>query len=311
MGRIQNENELKYWKKKLIDGTLDDMKVEIEVVRENDLSSFLRGGMRTNPYLIFASGGGDGGAGGGFNAQKTEKKQYPIKRAKEILIEQELKKYLSDSDLANQAVELAEQDGIVFIDEIDKICGGRNSLGGGERRVSQEGVQRDLLPLIEGTSVTVQNYGKINTDHCLFICAGAFHDSKPSDLMPEFQGRLPVRVNLKPLTKDDMIKILSCTQYNLINQQIEMLKTENCELQFTEDAIDQIAETAVLCNENVENIGARRLVTVIEKIMQDINVEASDIKKRGEQKQYIIDKQFVMDNIGGIGKGEDFEKFIL
>jgi len=311
MGRIQNENELKYWKKKLIDGTLDDMKVEIEVVRENDLSSFLRGGMRTNPYLIFASGGGDGGAGGGFNAQKTEKKQYPIKRAKEILIEQELKKYLSDSDLANQAVELAEQDGIVFIDEIDKICGGRNSLGGGERRVSQEGVQRDLLPLIEGTSVTVQNYGKINTDHILFICAGAFHDSKPSDLMPEFQGRLPVRVSLKPLTKEDMVQILVNTEFNLISQQIEMLKTENCTLQFTDDAVHEIAETAVLCNENVENIGARRLVTVIEQIMQDINVEASDIKKANDTKTYVIDKQFVIDNMGEIVKGEDFEKFIL
>merc|ERR1712154_503272 len=308
MGKLNNNSELKYWKKKLKDGTLDEMNVEIDVVREHDLSSFLRGGLRTNPYLIFSSSG-DGQSG---LQQKTEKKQYPIKRAKEILIEQELKKYLSDTDLANQAVELAENDGIVFIDEIDKICGGRNSIGGGgERRVSQEGVQRDLLPLIEGTSVTVQNYGKINTDHCLFICAGAFHDSKPSDLMPEFQGRLPVRVNLKPLTKDDMIKILSCTQYNLINQQIEMLKTENCELQFTEDAIDQIAETAVLCNENVENIGARRLVTVIEKIMQDINVEASDIKKQGNSKTYTINKDFVLDNIGEIGKGEDFEKFIL
>eukprot|EP01083_Nonionella_stella_P296775 1008082_1 len=229
-----------------------------DVIREHDLSSFLRGGLRTNPYLVFASSGD----GQSSLQQKTEKKQYSIKRAKEILIEQELKKYLSDHDLANQAVELAENDGIVFIDEIDKICGSRNSsYGGGERRVSQEGVQRDLLPLIEGTSVTVQNYGKINTDHILFICAGAFHDSKPSDLMPEFQGRLPVRVNLKPLTKNDMIKILSCTQYNLINQQIEMLKTE---LIFTNDAINEIAQTAVLCNENVENIGARRLVTVIE-----------------------------------------------
>ena len=307
MGKLNNAQEQKYWKKKLKDGTLDEMNVEIDVVREHDLSSFLRGGLRTNPYLIFSS---SGDAQQGLQT-KTEKKQYPIKRAKEILIEQELKKYLSDTDLANQAVELAENDGIVFIDEIDKICGGRNSVGGGERRVSQEGVQRDLLPLIEGTSVTVQNYGKINTDHILFICAGAFHDSKPSDLMPEFQGRLPVRVSLKPLTKDDMVKILSCTQFNLVQQQVEMLKTENCELVFTDDAVDQIAETAVMCNENVENIGARRLTTVIEKIMQEINVEASDIKKAGQEKQYTIDQQFVLDNIGEIGKGEDFEKFIL
>jgi len=309
MGKLSNNQELKYWKKKLRDGTLDEMNVEIDVIREHDLSSFLRGGLRTNPYLVFASSGD----GQSHLQQKTEKKQYPIKRAKEILIEQELKKYLSDSDLANQAVELAENDGIVFIDEIDKICGSsRNSYGGGgERRVSQEGVQRDLLPLIEGTSVTVQNYGKINTDHILFICAGAFHDSKPSDLMPEFQGRLPVRVNLKPLTKDDMIKILSCTEYNLIQQQIEMLKTENCQLIFEEDAVNEIAETAVKCNENVENIGARRLVTVIEKIMQDINVEASDIKKQNKEKTYTINSKFVIDNIGEIGKGEDFDKFIL
>eukprot|EP00485_Elphidium_margaritaceum_P013215 CAMPEP_0202686036 /NCGR_PEP_ID=MMETSP1385-20130828/1824_1 /ASSEMBLY_ACC=CAM_ASM_000861 /TAXON_ID=933848 /ORGANISM="Elphidium margaritaceum" /LENGTH=596 /DNA_ID=CAMNT_0049340529 /DNA_START=25 /DNA_END=1815 /DNA_ORIENTATION=+ len=308
MGKLSNEQELKYWKRKLRDGTLDEMNVEIDVIREHDLSSFLRGGLRTNPYLVFA-GGGDGQSG--FGQQKTEKKQYPIKRAKEILIEQELKKYLSDGDLANQAVELAENDGIVFIDEVDKICGARNSFGGGERRVSQEGVQRDLLPLIEGTSVTVQNYGKLNTDHILFICAGAFHDSKPSDLMPEFQGRLPVRVELKPLTRDDMFKILSVTQYNLVNQQIEMLKTENCELVFTEEAVHEIAETAVQCNENVENIGARRLVTVIERIMQDINVEASDIKKAGLTKTYTIDKKFVYDNVGEILKGEDYDKFIL
>mmetsp|Transcript_15569 Transcript_15569/g.24587 ORF Transcript_15569/g.24587 Transcript_15569/m.24587 type:complete len:592 (-) Transcript_15569:142-1917(-) len=308
MGKLNNASELKYWKKKLRDGTLDEMKVEIDVVREHDLSSFLRGGLRTNPYLVFASAGGETGV-----PQKTEKKQYAIKKAKEILMEQELKKYLSDHDLANQAVELAENDGIVFIDEIDKICGSRSSYGGGggDRKVSQEGVQRDLLPLIEGTSVTVQNYGKINTDHILFICAGAFHDSKPSDLMPEFQGRLPVRVELKPLSKADMIAILSQTQYNLISQQIEMIKTENCELQFTDGAVDQIAETAVRCNENVENIGARRLVTVIEKIMQDINVEASDIKKAGKTKQYVIDDSFVQENVGEILKGEDFDKFIL
>ena len=320
MGKLSSSSELKYWKKKLIDGTLNDMNVEIDVIKDNDLSSFLRGGLRTNPYLVFASSGdgnnpfGGGSGSGGSGNQKTEKKQYPIKRAKEILIEQELKKYLSDNDLAYQAVELAENDGIVFIDEIDKICGSSRSYssgGGGERRVSQEGVQRDLLPLIEGTSVTVTNYGKINTDHILFICAGAFHDSKPSDLMPEFQGRLPVRVELKPLTKNDMIKILSCTQYNLINQQIEMLKTENCKLIFTECAINEIADTAVKCNENVENIGARRLVTVIEKIMQDINVEASDINKLNKTKEYIIDEKFVKNNIGEIGKGEDFEKFIL
>merc|ERR1711994_535306 len=225
-------------------------------------------------------------------------------------MEQESKKLLSDKDIAEEAVKLAENDGIVFIDEIDKICGSRG-LGKGDQRVSQEGVQRDLLPLIEGSSVSVQNFGKVETDHILFICAGAFHDSKPSDLMPEFQGRLPVRVSLKPLTKEDMVQILVNTEFNLISQQIEMLKTESCTLQFTDDAVQEIAETAVLCNENVENIGARRLVTVIEQIMADINVEASDIKKANDTKTYVIDKQFVIDNMGEIVKGGDFEKFIL
>ena len=257
------EKDSAYWRKKIEDGTLDSTMVDIDIQREPDLSSFLRGGGGGNigrhPYLIFSSG--NAGADGG----KTEKKQYPIRRAREILVEQELKKHLSENDLANQALELAENEGIVFIDEIDKICGSRDSFRS-ERRVSQEGVQRDLLPLIEGCSVMVQNYGKLNTDHILFMCAGAFHDSKPSDLMPEFQGRLPVRVELKGLTEEDMHRILSQTEYNLISQQEEMIKTEGCTLEFTDEAIRKIAKVAVQCNENVENIGARRLVTVIEKL---------------------------------------------
>jgi len=207
-------------------------------------------------------------------------------------MEQELKKRLSENDLVSQAVELAENDGVVFIDEIDKICGPRDAFRG-THKVSQEGVQRDLLPLIEGCSVQVQGFGKVNTDHVLFICAGAFHDSKPADLMPEFQGRLPVRVELTPLTKDDMHRILTETEFNLIQQQIEMLKTENCQLTFTKDAILEIADTAVRVNDSVENIGARRLVTVIEKVMEDINVEASE-----GNKQYTIDAQYVKKTFG-------------
>jgi len=236
---------------------------------------------------------------------RMEKKKYSVKRAREILLEQELKRRVSENELASQAVELAENDGVVFIDEIDKICGPRDAYRG-DRKVSQEGVQRDLLPLIEGCSVHVQSYGKVQTDHILFICAGAFHDSKPSDLMPEFQGRLPVRVELTPLTKDDMHRILTETEFNLIQQQIEMLKTENCKLSFTKDAILEIAETAVRVNDAVENIGARRLVTVIEKVMEDINVEASQ-----GNKEYFVNAEYVKKHLGDIYKAENMEKYIL
>merc|ERR1711994_83877 len=205
-------------------------------------------------------------------------------------MEQESKKLLSDKDIAEEAVKLAENDGIVFIDEIDKICGNKDFYRG-DNRVSQEGVQRDLLPLIEGTSVTVQNYGKINTDHILFICAGAFHDSKPSDLMPEFQGRLPVRVKLDPLSKADLLRILTETEFNLISQEVEMLKTENFELKFAQDAVNEIAEVAAKVNSTVENIGARRLVTVIEKVMENVNLEAPEASE--DARSVEIDKKHV------------------
>merc|ERR1719163_1222779 len=192
-------------------GMLDSFKVEIEVKKEPDIPQFMQ---KSQPLMIL-----------GRLEETTEKKMMNIANARKILVEQESKKLLSDKDIAEEAVKLAENDGIVFIDEIDKICGSREFHR--EGRVSQEGVQRDLLPLIEGTTVTVQNVGPVKTDHVLFVCAGAFHDSKPSDLMPEFQGRLPVRVELSALSEEDMYRVLTETEYNLILQQIELLKTEN------------------------------------------------------------------------------------
>ena len=257
-----------------------------------------------SPYLVLTGASNANES----NANKYEKKTHTIKKARDILIEQELRKHLTENELINLSIELAENDGIVFIDEIDKICGKRDSFSGGDRRVSQEGVQRDLLPLIEGCSVNVPNYGKVNTDHILFICAGAFHDSKPSDLMPEFQGRLPVRVELEPLTREDMYRILTETEYNLINQQIKMLNTENVELTFTDEAKHKIADIAVDCNDNVENIGARRLVTVIEKIMEDTNIKAAEPDKPNS---VLIDAEYVQKYVNDIVKGEDYDKFIL
>ena len=298
MGKLSG-SESGFWRNKLEKGELEDYEVDIEVQREPDLES------------LFGGRGGRGGRGplfvlGGPDSSKSEKKKYSIRRAREILTDQELKKNLSEAELATASVELAENDGIVFIDEIDKICGPKDAYRG-NRMVSQEGVQRDLLPLIEGSSIHVQGFGKVSTDHVLFICAGAFHDSKPSDLMPEFQGRLPVRVELQPLSMNDLHRILTDTEYNLIQQQIEMLKTEGVDLKFTEEAILEFAETAVRCNEDVENIGARRLVTVIEKVMEDINVDAAE----ADVKEYVVDKDFVLEHLGDIYKGEDFAKFIL
>ena len=237
------ESDSKCWRNKIEDDTLHHTTVDIDIAKEPDLSNFLRGGglgcvgsLGRHPYLIFGAGSSSGGRSGSGGSNNRERK-YQIPHAREVVMKQELQTHLGENDLANQALELAENEGIVFIDEIDKICGSCDSFRS-ERRVSQEGVN-------------VSNYGKINTDHVLFICAAAFHDSKPSDLMPEFEGRLPVAVESKGLTEEDMHRILCQTEYNLISQQIEMSKTEGYTLTFTDNAIKRIAK-AVDCNERVE-----------------------------------------------------------
>jgi len=238
--------------------------------------------------------------------QSTEKRNMPIKKAREVLMEQELKKVLSEKNINEEAVALAENDGIVFIDEIDKICGNRDFYRG-DNKVSQEGVQRDLLPLIEGSVCQIQNFGNVRTDHILFVCAGAFHNSKPSDLMPEFQGRLPVRVELQPLSEEDLYRIMTETEKNLVSQQIEMLKTENYDLIWEDDAVRKIAKLAVEFNHQVENIGARRLVTIIEKILEQVNMDAPD----SEERSTTINEKFVDDHLGDLMKKHDLHKFIL
>jgi len=287
------QREIETFRKQLQAGKLEEFKIDVEVKKELEMPS----GFPMSKTLMILPQVPD---------QSTEKRNMPIKKAREVLMEQELKKVLSEKNINEEAVALAENDGIVFLDEVDKICGNRDFYRG-DNKVSQEGVQRDLLPLIEGSVVQVQNFGNVKTDHILFICAGAFHNSKPSDLMPEFQGRLPVRVELQPLTENDLYRIMTETEKNLILQQIEMLKTENYELMWDDAAIKRIAKLAVECNQQVENIGARRLVTIIEKILEEVNMDAPDSETRSTH----ITEEFVERHLGDLMKKHDLHKFIL
>jgi ATP-dependent HslUV protease ATP-binding subunit HslU len=202
-----------------------------------------------------------------------------------------------------EAIRSVENNGIVFLDEIDKITARDGRVGGD---VSREGVQRDLLPLIEGTTVSTK-HGSVKTDHILFIASGAFHLAKPSDLLPELQGRLPIRVELKPLTRDDFRRILTEPEASLIKQYIALMKTEGVELEFTEDSIDAIADVAVAVNSSVENIGARRLQTVMERVLDEVSFSATD--RAGEKVK--IDAAYVQKNVGDLAKNADLSRFIL
>jgi ATP-dependent HslUV protease ATP-binding subunit HslU len=223
----------------------------------------------------------------------------------EVLIAEESDKLIDDDKIASEAVSAVENNGIVFLDEIDKICS-RGEGGRGGVDVSREGVQRDLLPLIEGTTVTTK-YGPVKTDHVLFIASGAFHVAKPSDLLPELQGRLPIRVELKALTRDDFRRILTEPEASLIKQYVALMGTEGLTLTFSDDAIDAIADTAVSVNETIENIGARRLQTVLERVLDEISFEASD---RGGQ-AIAIDADYVKARVGALAKNADLSRFIL
>jgi ATP-dependent HslUV protease ATP-binding subunit HslU len=233
---------------------------------------------------------------------KTKKRKMKIKNAFTLLTEEEAEKLVNRDELKSKAVEAVENNGIVFLDEIDKVAKGNQS-GGGE--VSREGVQRDLLPLVEGCTVSTK-YGMIKTDHILFIASGAFHLSKPSDLIPELQGRLPIRVTLRSLTADDFKRILIEPDAALTKQYIALMQTENCEVEFTDDAIDTIAEVAWQVNETTENIGARRLHTVVEKLMEEISFTASDT-----QQKLTIDSEYVKKQLGELAQDEDLTRFIL
>ena len=234
---------------------------------------------------------------------KYKTKKMKVGDAYKVLVDEESDKLIDDEATTQAAIKAVENDGIVFIDEIDKITGQDERHGGD---VSREGVQRDLLPLIEGTTVSTK-YGMVKTDHILFICSGAFHLAKPSDLLPELQGRLPIRVELKALTHEDFVRILTEPEANLIEQYVALMGTENLSLEFEKEAIDKIADVAVQINENVENIGARRLHTVLEVLLEDISFEASE--KAGEK--IVITPEMVEEKLSKFTQASDLSRFIL
>ena len=289
------------FKKMLRKGELDDQEIEIELLSNpsSPMKSMeipgMPGGMMgmINLGEIFGKGFG----------QKREKRKLTVKESYEFLLGEESDKLIDNDNLVKRAINNVEQDGIVFIDEIDKICG-KNSRGTAE--VSREGVQRDLLPLIEGSTVSTK-YGTVKTDHILFIASGAFHVAKPSDLLPELQGRLPNRVELSALNKEDFIRMLKEPENNLIRQYEELIATEGVNLKFSENAISEIAKIATQVNDEVENIGARRLHTILEKVLDDISFSASE-KKNDQIK---VDDKYVIKQIGEIYKNNDLSKFIL
>lgn len=239
-----------------------------------------------------------------LSKDKKKKRKLRIKDAKRVLRDEEAMKLINDDELKSKSLESVEQNGIVFIDEIDKVARRSDKISGGD--VSREGVQRDLLPLIEGCTVSTK-YGTIKTDHILFIASGAFHVSKPSDLVPELQGRLPIRVELKPLTIEDFTRILIEPKAALTKQYEELLKTEGVTVTFRKDGVKRVAEIAWQVNESQENIGARRLYTVMERLLEVISFEAPD--RSGEK--IIVNKKYVNDNLNELLKDEDLSKYIL
>jgi ATP-dependent HslUV protease ATP-binding subunit HslU len=236
---------------------------------------------------------------------RTKTRRLTVEDSHELLVNEESDKLLDSDQLVQEAISAVENNGIVFLDEIDKICV-REGRSGGGGDVSREGVQRDLLPLIEGTTVSTK-HGAVKTDHILFIASGAFHIAKPSDLLPELQGRLPIRVELNALSRDDMRRILTEPEASLIKQYIALMKTEGVTLDITDGAIDALADVAVAVNSTVENIGARRLQTVMERVLDEISFAAPD--RHGETIQ--IDAAYVQKHVGDLAKNADLSRFIL
>ncbi|MCY3624934.1 MAG: ATP-dependent protease ATPase subunit HslU [Candidatus Dadabacteria bacterium] len=287
----------KKMRKLLWDGKLDDREVEIEITA------------RSLPIQVFSQAGveemdpGISEMIGSLMPKKSKVRKVKVPEAMDILTEEEARKLIDMDKVTHLALERTENSGIIFIDEIDKVAG-KNGVSGPD--VSREGVQRDLLPIIEGSSVTTK-HGMVRTDHILFIGAGAFHVSKPSDLIPELQGRFPIRVELEALTKDDFIRILTEPKNALIKQYTELMRTEDIKLSFTSEAIEKIAETAAEVNSSTENIGARRLHTVLEKLLDEISFNAPDMK----EKKFAIDKNYVEEKIADIVKDRDLSRYIL
>jgi ATP-dependent HslUV protease ATP-binding subunit HslU len=287
------------FRKRLRNGDLDKNEIEIDVNDNPSIPSFEIPGMPgANVGMVNI-----GEILGKTMGKKPKKKKMNVKESHEILIAEESDKLIEQDKIVKSAKVSTENNGIVFLDEIDKVSARSDRIGGD---VSREGVQRDLLPLIEGTTVSTK-YGAIKTDHILFIASGAFQLAKPSDLLPELQGRLPIRVELNALTSEDFKKILREPDNSLIKQYKALLKTEKINLEFTDDGIETIAELATEVNSSVENIGARRLHTIIEKVLDEISFTATD--RSGEK--IIIDKKYVQKNLGELVKDTDLSKFIL
>ncbi|ALO47325.1 ATP-dependent protease ATPase subunit HslU [Pseudohongiella spirulinae] len=288
------------FRKKLREGQLDDKEIEIsvsdniagvEIMAPPGLEE-----MTSQLKNMFSS----------MNTGRKKNRRLPIKAAFRMLKDEEAAKLINEEEIKNQAIEVTEQTGIVFIDEIDKVTERSDT---GNSGVSREGVQRDLLPLIEGSTVTTK-YGSVNTDHILFIASGAFHLSKPSDLIPELQGRLPIRVELDALNAEDFKRILTEPNASLTEQYRALLATENLKIRFTEDGITRLAETAWEVNERTENIGARRLHTVMERLLEEVSFTAADLGA-GDNTELLIDADYVEKQLGDLARNEDLSRFIL
>ncbi|MCB1521241.1 MAG: ATP-dependent protease ATPase subunit HslU [Hyphomicrobiaceae bacterium] len=290
------------FRRRLRAGELDDKEIEIQVTDT-------AGGLP-----MFEVPGMPGASMGAINisdmlgkafGQRTKSRKVTVADSYGVLVQEESDKLIDADQITSEAIRAVEDNGIVFLDEIDKICS-RSDAGRGGADVSREGVQRDLLPLIEGTTVSTK-HGPIKTDHVLFIASGAFHVAKPADLLPELQGRLPIRVELKALTRDDFRRILTEPEANLVKQSVALMQTEGVTLSFTDDAIDALADTAVGVNASIENIGARRLQTVIERVLEEISFDASD--RAGQS--IVIDAAYVETRIGDLARDTDLSRFIL
>ncbi|MDG1928939.1 MAG: ATP-dependent protease ATPase subunit HslU [Nitrospinaceae bacterium] len=299
-GKLHYDQTREKFKQMLKDGGLDDREIEVDVAEKR-------------PAMIdVVSGAGMEEMGnnlkdmlGSLMPNKTKKRKLKVPEAFKALCQEEAEKLLDEDSVIQEGLKRVEQNGIIFIDEIDKITS-RSSQGGSGPDVSREGVQRDLLPIVEGSSINTK-YGIVKTDHILFVSAGAFHSSKPSDLIPEFQGRFPIRVELDSLTKEDFVQILTEPKNALVKQYIALLKAEGVNLTFQEDAIDQIAEMSAQVNLRTENIGARRLQTIMEKFLEDISFDAPDL----ENKNITIDASYIREKLKDIIQDEDLSRYIL
>ncbi|MGD1869951.1 MAG: ATP-dependent protease ATPase subunit HslU [Neomegalonema sp.] len=289
------------FRKKLREGDLDDREIEVEVAD-------------AGPSMPIMEIPGQQGGAGMMNIQdllgkafggRTRRRKMTVAHSHDVLLVEEADKLLDEEQVNREAVAAAEADGIVFLDEIDKVCAKADARGAD---VSREGVQRDLLPLIEGAPVSTR-YGPVKTAHILFIASGAFHVAKPSDLLPELQGRLPIRVELRPLTEEDFVRILEEPQNSLVRQSTALLKTEEVDLEFSTDGIAAIAAAAAQMNQAIENIGARRLHTIIERVLSDLSFDASDLPT--EQRSITIDAAYVEDKLADIQRDQDLRRYIL